>query len=167
MNPTRGGWLIGLTLFIALVLSAVHLPENWPGWLGWLRPHWTALFVFFWVLHFPNRLGLIWAWVFGLLLDVLLADPLGLNALLLATITYITWTLYERLRMYTTLQQCVVVFLLVLVTEIVRILVHLLWLERDVSILVAMSAVMSALIWPPIEAILRGLSAQFRVEERS
>lgn len=167
MNPTRGGWFIGLTVFGALVLSVVHLPANWPAWLAWLRPHWAVLFVFFWVLHFPNRLGLIWAWVIGLLLDVLLADPLGLNALILATVTFITWKLYERLRMYTVLQQCAVVLLLVLAAELFRLVVHGVWLDREVSPLVVVSALMSAFIWPPVDAVLQRLAVQFRVQERS
>jgi len=166
MNPARGGWFIGLTLFLTLVLAVVHLPQDWPEWLGWMRPQWTAVVVFFWVLHFPNRLGLIWAWVLGVLLDVLQADPLGLNALSLATITYITWKLYERLRMYTVLQQCVVVFLLTAAAELFRSLVHVLWLDRDFSLLFVSGALMSALVWPPVEALLLQLSSRFRVEER-
>lgn len=166
MNPARGGWFIGLTLFLALVLAAIHLPQEWPEWLGWMRPQWTAVVVFFWVLHFPNRFGLIWAWVLGVLLDVLQADPLGLNALSLATITYVTWKLYERLRMYTVVQQCGVVFLLTAAAELFRLLVHALWLDREISFLFITGALMSGLIWPPVEALLLQLSSQFRVDER-
>lgn len=164
MNPSRGGWLIGLTLFLALVLSVVHLPSWWPEWLGYLRPHWIAIFVFFWVLHFPNRLGLIWAWVVGLLQDVLLADPLGLNAIVLAAITFITWKLYERLRMYSLPQQCSFVFMLVLWADGVRALVHVIVLDRDVSLLLVVPALVSALIWPMIEVVLLRLARQFQVE---
>jgi rod shape-determining protein MreD len=167
MNPTRGGWFIGLTLFVALVLSVVHLPATWPEWLEWLRPHWAALFVFFWVLHFPHRLGLLWAWFIGLLLDVLRADPFGLNALTLAAVTFITWKLYERLRMYTVLQQCAVVLLLVFAAEALRFVVHGLWLDRETSPLVAVSALMSAIVWPPVDAVFRRLAAQFHVRERT
>lgn len=166
MNPMRGGWFIGLTVFVALVLSVVHLPPTLPEWLTWLRPHWAVLFVFFWVLHFPNRLGLIWAWVIGLLLDVLLADPLGLNALILATVTFITWKLHERVRMYTVLQQCAVVLLLVLAAQIFRLVVHGVWLDREVSLLVVVPALMSACCWPPLDAFLQRLAAQFHVRER-
>ena len=40
--------------------------------------------LFFWVLELPHRIGLITAWIVGLFVDVLHADPLGLNGLLLA-----------------------------------------------------------------------------------
>ena len=61
MNPTQGGWLILLTIAVALILSVLHLPESWPQWLGWLRPAWVMLVVFFWVMQVPHRIGLITA----------------------------------------------------------------------------------------------------------
>ena len=120
MNPTRGGWAILLTIFLAMLLSVVHLPESWPGWLGWLRPNWMLLVLFFWVMELPHRIGLIAAWFIGFLMDGLLGEPLGLNGLMLATATYITWRSFERLRMYSVLQQCGVVFLLVAAIEFGR-----------------------------------------------
>lgn len=164
MNPFRGGWFIALTLFVALVLTVVHLPEWLPQWLGWGRPHWTVVFVFYWVLHLPHRLGLIWAWVLGLLVDVLLADPLGLNAMILAAVTYITWNLYERLRMYTLLQQCVVVFGLAGLAELVRAIAHVVLSGREVSLGILACAMVSALVWPFANALLQRLQQQFRVE---
>jgi len=164
MNPSRGGWFIALTLFVALVLSVVHFPEWWPQWLGWARPHWTILFVFFWVLHLPQRLGLIWAWILGLLVDVLTADPLGLNAIILATVTYVTWKLYERLRMYSVVQQCATVFFLVAFGELSRGLVQLVVSGRELSAAVIVGALVSALVWPLVNAILQRLQQQFRVE---
>ncbi len=164
MNPFRGGWFIALTLFVALVLTVLHLPEWLPQWLGWFRPHWTVVFVFFWVLHLPHRLGLIWAWVLGLLVDGLLADPLGVNAMILAGVTYVTWNLYERLRMYSLLQQCVVVFGLAGLAELVRAIIHLVLTGRELSVGILACAVVSALVWPFANAVLQRLQQQFRVE---
>ncbi|MEE8077898.1 MAG: rod shape-determining protein MreD, partial [Pseudomonadales bacterium] len=65
MNPSHGGWLILLTIALAMVLAILHVPESWPQWLGWLRPAWLAMVVFYWVMELPHRLGLISAWVIG------------------------------------------------------------------------------------------------------
>ena len=70
MNPANGGWLILLSFAVAFVLSVAHLPESWPQWLGWLRPHWVLLVLFYWVLYVPHRLGLVTAWLLGLLVCV-------------------------------------------------------------------------------------------------
>ena len=164
MNPTHGGWLILLTIALAMVLAIFHVPESWPQWLGWLRPAWLAMVVFYWVMELPHRLGLISAWVIGLLLDVLYADPLGLNGFLLAAITYVVWRFYERLRMYSIVQQCVVVFLLVLVTESLRIVVQDVAWSRGWSWSVILPALMSMLTWPFVYLVLQRARLQVRVE---
>lgn len=164
MNPSRGGWLILLTVALAMVLAIFHLPESWPQWLGWLRPAWLAMVVFYWVMELPHRLGLISAWVIGLLLDVLYADPLGLNGFLLAAITYVGWRFYERLRMYSIVQQCVVVFLLVLLTESLRVIVQDVAWSRGWSWGVFLPALMSMLTWPFVYLLLQRARLQVRVE---
>ena len=164
MNPTQGGWLIVMTLGIAIVLAIVHLPETWPQWLSWLRPEWVSLVVFFWVMELPHRLGLISAWVIGLIVDVLYADPLGLNGVLLATITYVAWRFYERLRMYSVIQQCGVVFVLILGSEAVRMFVRDLAWDRGWNWAVVLPALMSTVLWPFVYLILQRFRLQFRVE---
>lgn len=164
MNPTNGGWLIALSVLIALLLTAVHLPETWPQWLGWGRPAWMLLVIFFWVLEVPHRIGLISVWLVGCLLDVLYADPLGLNGLLLAVATYLTWRFYERWRMYSVIQQCALVFALVVVLEFVRVFVQDALFDRGLSWGPFAVAMVSAILWPFTYLILLRLRQQFRVE---
>lgn len=164
MNPTRGGWVILLSIASAMLLAIVHLPEAWPQWLGWLRPAWVAMVVFFWVMELPHRIGLISVWILGFLLDALYADPLGLNGILLASITYIGWRFYERLRMYSIFQQGGVVFLLVLATEVVRLLVQDLAFDRGFRWAVGLPALTSLLVWPFVYLLLQRLKQRARVE---
>lgn len=164
MNPSQGGWLILLTLLVALLLAVVHLPESWPQWLGWLRPAWVAMVIFFWVMELPHRVGLVSAWALGLLLDVLYADPLGLNGVLLASITYVGWRLFERFRMYSIVQQGAVVFLLVLIGECSRVLVQDLVFGRGWSWGVVFPALSSFLLWPFLYLLLNRLKFQARVQ---
>ena len=164
MNPAQGGWLILLTLALAMVLGIVHLPETWPQWLGWLRPAWVSLVIFYWVMELPHRIGLIAAWVIGLFVDVLQADPLGLNGALLAAITYVAWRFYERLRMYSVLQQGVVVFVLVLSSELLRMLVQDMIYDRGIGWGPLLPALVSLLLWPFLSIALTRLRLQFHVE---
>ena len=163
MNPTQGGWLILLTVAGAMVLAVAHLPETWPQWLGWLRPAWVAVVVFYWVMELPHRLGLIAAWILGALVDVLQAEPLGLNGLILAAITYVGWRFYERLRMYSVAQQCGVVFLLVLGAELLRAVVLEVVSDRGWSWGLLLPPLSSMLIWPFVALLLTRLRLQFRV----
>jgi len=93
MNPCRRLAHL-LTLALAMLL-AVATAESWPAWLGWLRPVWVALVLFYWVDELRTGSGSSrpgsWA-----LVDVLQADPLGLNGALLAGITFRRLEVYER-----------------------------------------------------------------------
>lgn len=163
MNPAQGGWLILLTVAGAMILAIVHLPESWPTWLGWLRPAWVALVIFYWVMELPHRIGLIVAWVIGALVDVLQAEPLGLNGVMLAGITYVAWRFYERLRMYSVVQQSGVVFLLVLGAELLRMLVLNLAAGRGLSWGMLGPAFVSLGLWPILALLLTRLRLRFRV----
>lgn len=164
MNPGRGGWLILITLVIALVLSAAHLPLAMPDWLAWLRPGWVVMVVLFWVIEVPDRFGLISAWLVGALVDVINAEPLGLNGLVLAVVTYVTWRFYERLRMYRVVQQAVVVLLLVMAGDLFRLAVLNLTSDRPFSFAVLLSGVVSALVWPLLAALLARAKLRVGVE---
>lgn len=164
MNPTQGGWLILTTLVVALLLAVVHLPETWPQWLGWLRPAWVIMVLFFWVMELPHRVGLVSAWLVGLLLDVLYADPLGLNGVVLASVTYLGWRFYERFRMYSIVQQGVVIYAVVLLGEVFRLIVQDMVFERGWSWGALLPAVTSFMIWPFLYLLLSRLKFQVRVE---
>ena len=91
MNPFNGGWVVLLSLLIAMLFTVAHLPLSWPEWLGYLRPNWLLLVLFFWVMELPERIGLVTAWLLGLVMDALLSQPLGLNGFIFAGFTYVTW----------------------------------------------------------------------------
>jgi rod shape-determining protein MreD len=164
VNPTRGGWVILLSLGVAMLLAVVHLPDGTPHWIGWLRPSWPVLVVFYWVMALPHRFGMISAWITGLLVDVLYADPLGVNGFCLAALTYVTWSFYERFRMYSVAQQAAVVFLLVLGSEGLRMAAQ--WLGRDGALTwwILLPAIMSTLAWPLVAIVLGRVRLRMAVE---
>jgi rod shape-determining protein MreD len=163
VNPFGGGWLILLTLALAMVLGVVHLPAHWPEWLGWLRPAWVALVVFYWVIELPHRMGLVAAWLLGLFVDVVQADPLGLNGVLLAGITYVAWRFYERLQMYALLQQGAVIFLLLIAAALARMVVLGVVDGRPASWMALGPPVMSLVAWPFVVVVLDALRRRVHV----
>ncbi|MFK7912962.1 MAG: rod shape-determining protein MreD [Pseudomonadales bacterium] len=164
MNPDKGGWLIFLTIVVAMLLAIVHLPESWPQWLGWLRPAWVPMVLFYWVLAVPHRVGLISAWIIGLFLDVLQGEPLGLNGVLLASITFIGWRFYERLRMYAGLQHSLLVLVLVFGIELARRLINLAMHGEPVGWQFLLVPLVSALVWPFLDLLLGSFRRRVRVE---
>ncbi len=162
MNFTRGGWLILLTLLIAFLLTLTRGPLAWPDWLGWLRPAWVVLILSFWAIHFPQRIGLVSAWLGGLFIDIALAEPLGLNGLVLASTVFVIWQIRQRLLMHALLQQSFIVAALVLFGEVLQGLV----LEQgDYVLLPAFGPAASSLVlWPLLQVLLTNFARRFRVE---
>ncbi|MCH1551030.1 MAG: rod shape-determining protein MreD [Pseudomonadales bacterium] len=159
-----GGWIIVLSCLIALVLGVVHLPSSWPHWLGWFRPAWLILVLFFWVVEVPSRVGLFAVWCLGLPVDILQADPLGLNGFILASVAYIGQRFSERLRMYSMLQQACLVFVLVLASQWLRVLVLGISSERAWGWDILSSPLISMLAWPAVFLLLLRIRTGARIE---
>lgn len=148
MNPFRGGWVVFLTLSLALPLSVTDFPFDTPAWVALLRPEWVLLAVFYWGVERPDRVPMIFVWFVGLVLDVLQGGPLGVNGLCLAAVVFVAWSYYERLRMYSRLQQAVVVFLLALGLGCAKGGAAALAQDTPMSVTLVVPAVMTMVWWP-------------------
>ena len=154
MSLRQGGWLIPLTVAIAFVLTAARVPEEWPGWLGWLRPGWVLLTLCFWAMAAPQRIGPVSAWIIGLFLDELRGDPLGLNALILALAVHFASRFHQRLRMYGLLQQCTLAFLIMALAELARQIGASIVEVPRWTWLAFLPAVTSAVLWTLLQRLL-------------
>ena len=163
MSLRRGIWLLPLTLAGAFVLTAFRIPMDWPDWLGWLRPSWVPLAIFFWALAAPQRIGPFAAWIIGLFLDVLHADPLGLNALVLALTTHFASRHCDRLWMYGLAQQCALVFLIVALAELARQVGQSIAAVPRWTWLSLLPAAVSAMLWPLLHRALGRLKGVFSI----
>lgn len=155
-----GGWVIFLSFFVAYLLAIVPFPE----WAMNYRPQWVAMVLIYWAMALPYRVGIGFAWMAGLMMDILEGSLLGLNALALAIIAYIALSLHQRLRMFTSLQQSGVVLALIglhlMMTHWMKIAT-----EQAVSssLLFLLGALSSAFVWPWMFVLLRQMRRSFGV----
>jgi rod shape-determining protein MreD len=153
-------WVIFFSFFVAYLLAIVPFPE----WAMNYRPEWVPMVLIYWVMALPYRLGIGSAWCAGLLLDILEVSTLGLNAISLVILAYVTLSLHQRMRMFTSLQQSGLIFVLV---GLNLMLCH--WLQIvtgqtiNVSLLFLMAALTSAIIWPSLFQLLRQIRRSFDV----
>lgn len=152
LTRPHGRWFILLTIVLACILGVVPLPD----WLIVWRPEWIILVLVYWVIALPHRVGLLTAWTVGFFIDVLEGSLLGLNALALTLIAYVALSLYQRLRMFTPLQQSIIILML---TGVHQLMVF--WVQTATSqnippnLLFVVSALSSALLWPVVFVVLR------------
>jgi rod shape-determining protein MreD len=161
MRSTRASnlWVVWLTLGFALLLSVSTMPR----FMEMGRPLWLALFLTFWVLALPHRVGMTTAWCLGLLADVLNGSLLGQNALVLTLITFLVLTLHQRLRMFPMWQQSMVLLVVFGLAQLVQLWLHALTGNRQPTLEFVFPALVSALLWPWVCAILRGLQQRIGV----
>lgn len=147
-----GGSLIALTIILAAILAIVPMP----AWLELWRPEWVTLVVVYWVIALPHKVGLFSAWLVGFFVDVMEGSLLGLNALALTVIAYVALNLYQRMRMFTPLQQSITILILVGVQQLL-----VFWVltatgqNTATNLAFVISALSSALLWPVIFPLLR------------
>ncbi len=157
---TNATWVIVLSFLIAFLLAIVPFPL----WAMNYRPEWIPMVMIYWAMALPYRIGIGWAFFIGLFLDILEGSILGLNAMALVIIAYITLSLHLRLRMFSTVQQAGLVLALVGLNLLVC---H--WLQIATGQTVAanmmflMAALTSAVLWPSIFQLLRHTRRSFNV----
>jgi rod shape-determining protein MreD len=155
----RGGWIIFASFLAALALTVLPLPD----WLAAVRPELVALVLIYWCMALPTRVGVGYAWIVGLLLDVLRAALLGQHALSFAIIAYITLQLYQRIRVFPLWQQAVSVFVLVLLHLLLQLWIKGISGNPPPALLFLLPALSSMLLWPLVFLGLRRLRRRYRI----
>ncbi len=157
--PANRTWVILLTLLLALMLGALPMPEPFE----WGRPEWVALTLIYWSLALPHRVGPWWGWVLGLLVDILHGSLLGIHALSLALIVYVTGRLYLRIRMFPVWQQAWLILVLVGIHQMLLQWAQTLTGNGAQGLVFLLPSLISAVIWPWIFVVLRGIRRALRV----
>ncbi len=118
------------------MLTIVPLPE----WAVLWRPEWVALVVIYWSMALPRRVGVGYAWILGLLLDIIKGTLLGQHALGFAVIAYLTLRFHQRIRVFPLWQQSFAIGLMLAIH-----LLLLLWVYGMMG-----RAPQTSLYWGPV-----------------
>lgn len=159
-QQSHASWVIVLSFFVAYLLAIVPFPD----WAMNYRPEWVPMVLIYWVMALPYRIGIGVAWCVGLLLDILEGSALGLNAMALVIVAYVTLSLHLRMRMFSSLQQSGLVLALI---GLNLVLCH--WLQIITgqtfasNLLFLSSALTSAFLWPWLFQLLRQVRRSFSV----
>lgn len=153
------GRIITLTMLIGLMLVMIPLPQ----WAQPLRPDWVCLIAIYWALATPERFGVTFAWLAGLLLDVVHGSILGLHALGAALVVYCAVRLHQRIRAYPLIQQGLVVAVLLALKQSLVLWVTGLLGEAPTELLVYfVPSALALLLWPWIFVVLRDLRRRYQ-----
>ncbi|MDH5357610.1 MAG: rod shape-determining protein MreD [Gammaproteobacteria bacterium] len=151
----QGGVIIVFSVLFAMLLMLLPLPET----LRFVRPEWVIMVLIYWAMALPNRVGVGFAWVVGLLIDVMMGGTLGVLAFAYALVIYLVLGFHLQLRQYPLWQQALSIMSLVLLVHIIAVLIS----PRTASWHVWLPAVTSTIMWPFVYGTLRKLRRTLKV----
>lgn len=161
MNAKSSGlYIIYLTLFFSMCLSV--LP--WSNAIANLMPNWTLLTLMYWSIALPHKISVGTGFATGLLFDVLTGSLFGQYALIFSIATFISHTLYSRIRNYPIWQQAIFILIFLFSTQLISLGLNQLGPYVDTGYLYWAHAPASALCWPIVFATLRLTRRRFRVQ---
>ena len=161
MTPSRyrGATTIGASFLVALMLTALPLPQWAEPW----RPAWVTLVLIYWCLAVPQRVGVGVGWALGLLLDVMTGTLLGQHALSLSLVAFLALRLHLRVRVLPAWQQGISVFLLVVLDRALSLWVTGIQGMPTEAKAIWAPAATSTLLWPWLFVILRDVRRRYQV----
>jgi rod shape-determining protein MreD len=153
MIRTHRRWVLPLSLLAALLLGLLPLPEA----LQPLRPYWLALVLAYWVLEAPERVGLGFAFLLGLLADLAFGSLLGEQALRLVVLAFILQRFRPRLRFFPLSQQSLAIGALLLNDRILSTALHWLLGAQALDWRYWVAPLLGMLLWAPVYLLLDAL----------
>jgi rod shape-determining protein MreD len=155
----RNAWIIWFSFALALLLSVVPVPS----FMDTARPLWLAMFVTYWMLALPHRVGMITTWLLGLAADVLYGSLLGQNALVLTLVAFLVLTLQQRLRVAPLWSQSLMLLIVFGLAQLVQLWLNVLVGNRPSTLLFLLPVPISALCWPWVSVVLRRVRLSYGV----
>ena len=153
MSRARNGWVLPVSLLLALLLGLVPLP----GLVQPLRPYWLALVLAYWLLEEPERIGLGVAFLLGLVADLAFGGLLGEQALRLVVMAFILDRFRARMRFFPLSQQALVVGVLLLNDRVVAAAIHVVMGAPQLPWMYWCAPVLGMLLWAPLHFVLDAL----------
>jgi rod shape-determining protein MreD len=146
----RSPWLLPISVFIALLLGLLPLPAL----LQPVRPYWLALVVAYWVIEDPDRVGLGFAFLMGLLADLAFGGLLGEQALRLTVMAFILQRFRSQLRFFPLSQQALAIGGLLVNDRVVSAAVHVALGEPQLPWSFWWAPLVGMALWAPIFLLL-------------
>ncbi len=150
MSRSRNGWVLPVSLLMALLLGLVPLPAT----LQPLRPYWLALVLAYWVLEEPERIGLGVAFVLGLVADLAFGGLIGEQAMRLVILTFILDRFRPRMRFFPLSQQAVAIGGLLLNDRVVGLVIHTVLGAVQLPWTYWVAPLLGMLLWAPLYLML-------------
>lgn len=146
MSRARNGWLLPVSIVLALLLGLLPLPDAWQPF----RPYWLGLVVAYWVIEDNERVGLGVAFIAGLLGDLAFGGILGEQSLRLVVMAFILQRFRSQLRFFPMAQQALAIGGLLLNDRVISAAIRFAVGAPQVPWSYWLAPVLGMLLWVPL-----------------
>lgn len=158
MSRGRNGWLLPVSLLLALLLGLLPMPSA----LQPFRPYWVALVLAYWVIEEEDRAGLGLAFLLGIVADIAYGGLLGEQSLRLVVMTFILQRFRNQLRFFPLPQQALAVGGLLLNDRVISAGLRLALGEPQLPWSYWWAPLLGLLLWTPLFVLLDSLRRERR-----
>ena len=150
MSRHHNAWLLPVSVVAALLLGLLPLPP----WMQPFRPYWLALVLVYWLIEAPDRVGIGFAFLLGVVADLAFGTLLGEQALRLTVMAFIVQRFRAQLRFFPLSQQALAVAGLLLNDRVVGAVVHMALGEQQLPASFWWAPLLGMLLWAPVYLLL-------------
>ena len=140
-------------------MRILPLPQEW----FILNPDWIALFLIYWTMALPERVGVTTAWFTGLFADALTGRMLGQHAVAYSVVAYLSLRWYRRLRLYPLPQQCLWVLMFLLVSQVLIYWTQHIKNADTLTLAYWLPPLAGAVVWPLVRIVLRRVRRYYKI----
>ena len=155
----NGGNIIFISFVAAFILSMLPLPQI----LQTVRPEFVIIVLIYWCIALPNRIGVGFGWIAGLIYDVSTDALLGQHALTFALIAYLSIKLHQRIRIFPVWQQALTIFILLMFQGTITLWINGMIGHAPPLSVFMLPAVSTALFWPVAYFLMRQVRRHFQI----
>lgn len=142
--------VIFLSFFIAYILTAVPIKYG----LSWLRPDFITMTFLYWTIHAPYLVGVLFAFVVGLIFDIATDNLLGKTSLSLVITAFFAGYFRLRFRQYSIYRQLLIILVLLGMRRLISLWIQLFLGTPPFTLMYWFSIVTSLLVWPVMNVVL-------------
>ncbi|WP_035060310.1 rod shape-determining protein MreD [Andreprevotia chitinilytica] len=143
-------WVIALSFALALLINL--LP--WQSSVSNLSPDFVALMVLYWTLNQPRRVGVGWAFLLGIVMDVGDGNVLGQHALAYSVITYLILSRQRLFAVFPFWQQALVVLGLLTLGQTIMLLIQFSLGASFIGWGYFVGNILAAVLWTPLSNLM-------------
>lgn len=150
--------LMHLSLLCAMLMMLIP----WPSAILKFQPHWVALLIAYWSLNARNNRIIYLAFLYGLIMDILMGSLLGKHGMSLVALSFLVTKSARQLRMTSMGQLLAMVLVLLFNDLVIRAVID--WISYGYKPVATdlVPLITAALTWPWIKYVLDRMQLAYR-----